>query len=530
MNWLDIAGGIGKGVSLGTKDLREMQDENLRREMQKQEMTLRQQSIDENTRREKVRTDMKGIRKPGDTSYRDDLKEAGAGSQQARMLEQQTKDFGEEGATKTKEALGGKGPAKGKKVTEGDRMRDASDVYAEHGELDKSVAASQQARTMDSADRSEATMAKFRQMMPMVEQDPVGFLTQYAPDWYKKMVPDGHTAVTASTPQGVQISLYDDKQPGRIIHQRTLPTGQLKMAAKDIAEKMFLYEMGQISPEMFVKSFELGLKGRETDSKVALGGAQAAAHQAAAAKDEAYTRTGGFGLQAQNEAQGRMYGAQQGYYGALANQANAHARLYGAQAGQVGQPPPLAPKVQITTMQRGKERVPVVITTDSKGVTAKTLSGEVITDQKQLNALFTQQPTDVDDPAEAALVMAAAQTGDITIYQQAVQHVARNRQVRMVQQKKAQFEAMSPEEKVETFNSAKDMPKEIKRAIFGNYKPPTAATVDPSVSTKATTSDDAKPAGPVAQAVPWGTPRPKPKEEESKKSKGWGETMKGIQR
>jgi hypothetical protein len=522
MNWLDIAGGIGKGVSLGTKDLREMQDENLRREMQKQEMTLRQQSIDENTRRESVRTKLKGIRKPGDTSYRDDLKEAGAGNQQARLLEQQTKDFGEEGATKTKEALGGKGPVKGKKVTEGDRMRDASDVYAEEGELDKSIAASNQARTMDSADRSEATMAKFRQMMPMVEQDPVGFLTQYAPDWYKKMVPDGHTAVTASTPQGVQISLYDDKQPGRIIHQRTLPTGQLKMAAKDIAEKMFLYEMGQISPEMFVKTFELGLKGKETDAKVALTGAQVNAQNAAAAKDEAYTRTGGFGLQAQNQ-------AQSGYYGAMANDANARARLHNAQAGQVGQPPPVAPKVQITTMQRGKERIPVVITTDARGVTAKTLSGEVITDQKQLNALFTQQPTDVDDPAEATLVMAAAQTGDITMYQQAVQHVARNRQVRMVQQKKTEFAAMSPEEKAETYNSAKDMPKEIKRAIFGNYKPPTAATVDPSVSTKKTTSDDA----PAREPVAWGTPyKPKKDEEQPKTSSGksWGDTMKGIQR
>lgn len=306
MNWLDALGGIGKGVSLGTKDLREMQDENLRREMQKQEMDLRQQTIDENTRRQQMRTDLKGIRKPGSTSYQDDFKETGAGSQQARMLEQQTKDFGQEGADKTKAALGGKGPAKGKKVTEGDRMRDASDVYAEHGELDKSVAASTQARTMDAADRSEATMAKYRQMMPMVEEDPVGFLTQYAPDWYKKMVPDGFTAVTASTPQGVMISLYDDKR-NQIVQQRVLPTAQLKVAAKDIAEKMFLYEMGMISPDMFLKSFEMGIKQQQAGAQQTTANAALMNAERQSRVADAEIATGGWGQVGLRQAQGNYY-------------------------------------------------------------------------------------------------------------------------------------------------------------------------------------------------------------------------------
>lgn len=306
MTWLDIAGGIGKGVSQGTADLREMRNEKLRNDMLKNAAALQQEQLAEHERQRALRTDMKGIRRPGEESFQDSYKDAGAGGEQARMLEADVKDFGQEGADMTRAALGAKGPAKGKKASRSDMLNDTAAVYAKHGEVEKADAATQQARTAGQQEMSDQVVAKFRSYIPMVQRDPVGFLTQFAPEWYKQMVPDGHSAAVQTTPNGLKISVYDDKT-SKLIHARDIPPAMLGAAAQDVMEKMYLYEMGQISPEQFRASFEMGLKKQELGTKQQQVAAQAAHWQSQSDLTRAQINTGNWGQQQENAAQARFY-------------------------------------------------------------------------------------------------------------------------------------------------------------------------------------------------------------------------------
>lgn len=307
MNWIDIAGGIGKGVSQGTADLREMRNEKLRNEMLQQQMRLQQEQLAEIERQKAIRTDLRGIRRPGQESFQESYKEAGAGADQARALEAQTGEFGQEGADLTRAALGAKGPAKGKKSTRVDMLKDTADVYAKHGEAERADAASVQARSAEQMELRDQVTAKYRSFIPMVQQDPAGFLSQYAPEWYKQMVPDGHSAAVQTTPSGLKISIYDDKT-GKMIHGRDIPAQALGMAAKDVMDKMYLYEIGQISPEDFRSSFELGLKQEDIGTRRMVAQTQAS-H--AAAQDRLIheqIRTGNFGAMGENQARAAYYG------------------------------------------------------------------------------------------------------------------------------------------------------------------------------------------------------------------------------
>lgn len=134
---LQIAGGIGQGIWQGRDDVTRIRevDANLKKlasEQEAREIALRQ-AKDEEAAREEI----KGLQRPGTKSYAKALENYGAGSEQARQLDAQTADFGQEGADMTASALSRNGEKamglKPKTYTEAAQARDMASIYQRRG-------------------------------------------------------------------------------------------------------------------------------------------------------------------------------------------------------------------------------------------------------------------------------------------------------------------------------------------------------------------------------------------------------------
>lgn len=95
-----ILGGIGKGVTEGLDDKRKMDEA-------AQQKKLRQLQIDTAQDEQDFRKSVKGIRKVGSPTYDNSFQKQGAGPAQAKAMDAQTAEFGDEGAQLTANALAG---------------------------------------------------------------------------------------------------------------------------------------------------------------------------------------------------------------------------------------------------------------------------------------------------------------------------------------------------------------------------------------------------------------------------------------
>ena len=244
MNWIDLVGGIGQGVSQGTADLRAMQTEQLQRQAMKQEADLRAQAIATGANEQARRAALMGIQREG--------------------------------------------------RSQGDISREEGAVLSAHGDVEGGRRALDAGRHFDETARREAVTKKYQEMVPMLQKDPTGFLMQYAPAHYNKMVADGKHAIAQSVPGGIRV-LVKDPVTGIDVMSRDIPNEQISVAANDVFQKLYLNDIGALSPDMFLKQFELGMKKDEGASQDVLRRAQAKYAEGQAGELAEKVRTGNYG-------------------------------------------------------------------------------------------------------------------------------------------------------------------------------------------------------------------------------------------
>lgn len=89
MNWLDIAGGVGQGVSEGTKDIRDFESQRLQQQLAKQQIGLNKTKLSEAQDTEAARQQIKGLKKPGTVYDGPDTGEPGVPPTQKTYSESQ---------------------------------------------------------------------------------------------------------------------------------------------------------------------------------------------------------------------------------------------------------------------------------------------------------------------------------------------------------------------------------------------------------------------------------------------------------
>lgn len=87
MTWLDVAGGIGQGVSEGTKDIRDMRNAELQQQLARQQIALNKPKLSEAQDTETARQQIKGLKRPGQTYDGPDTGEPGVPPKQLTQTE-----------------------------------------------------------------------------------------------------------------------------------------------------------------------------------------------------------------------------------------------------------------------------------------------------------------------------------------------------------------------------------------------------------------------------------------------------------
>ena len=208
MSFLNIAGGAAEGLTKGLKDVDQYQQEKFLKAQR--DRTLRKQG-EEDT----LDTAIRGIaRPPGmtDSAYAAEL----------------ARTYGEHG--RAKESLETSATGRAFKAREDEDAKKA---------------------------RFDEVVKKFRPLYEKAQKDPFGVLDDAADD-YNANVPDGHTAFKARTPTGMRFTIMDDKT-GKAVQTHDVTQNDAREKAAMVIQGMVLRELGEISPEMYLKSFEKGL-------------------------------------------------------------------------------------------------------------------------------------------------------------------------------------------------------------------------------------------------------------------------------
>lgn len=422
---LDIAGGVGWGISRGIEDLERI-------ERDKFDKTQRARTIKKQQEDDDIEAELARVRAPG--KYK-------------QMIEGPA---GTEGGVEVPTEVN---------RSDADYARDVAGVYAGRGKVPQAIAARATARQLSEQERADGerarfaeVAAKFRPMRDAIDKDPFSVLDQGADD-YNANVPDGHTAYRANTPTGRRYTIINDKS-GKVLKTYEVTKADAREKAALVVQGMMMRELGEISPEMYLKSFEKGLDL----TRLSLEGRRVAADEQRATTDAQRAQTTDDIARStieMNLAHGRYYDAQRNRLAAATKEGN---------------------PFKLAVVRRGKESVPVsfrlVPGPDGKGQVpqAYDITGKPITDPNELKSLFTQP---AEDPFEVAIMDAAKKSGDPDAVVKAEGLIKERRAGKALEQAKAEWKSVPAEEKDAAYAElvAKGAPPEAIKEITGGYKP-----------------------------------------------------------
>lgn len=427
---LDIAGGVGYGISRGIEDLERI-------EKDKFDKTQRARMLKKQADEDAIEAELANVKAPG--KYR-------------QMIEGPA---GTEGGVEVPTEVD---------RTEGDYMRDVAGVYAGKGKAAQALAArasarqlDREARTDDITKRRDEVVAKYRAQFDKLRSgkpEELQSVFDTAVDRYNSAIPDGHTAFKASTPEGVRVSIINDKT-GKVVKSHLITPENARETAAAALQMSMLHEMGGVSTEDFLKSFDKGIDLE----KLGVLKRDAAVKERQAATDEQRAQTAADVAQStieMNLAHGRYYDSQRNRINAAAKEGN---------------------PFKLAIVRRGKEAVPVtfrmVERPDGKGATPQAfdMTGKPITDPKELNTLFTQ-PAE-QDPFEAAVMDAAKKSGSPEEVVKADEIIKQRRAAKALDAAKAEWKSVPEAERDAAYAElvAKGAPPEAIKEITGGYKP-----------------------------------------------------------
>jgi len=421
---LDIAGGIGYGISRGIEDLERM-------DRHKYDQDQRKRTQKKQDEEDALERDLAAVKPSG--KYRE-LIEGPAGTE------------------------GGVEVPTDVERSESDYTRDVAGVYAKRGKVAQSIAARGTARQLDREKRTDdinarrdAVAAKYRPQFEALasgkHEDAMGVLSAAVKNFNGGNVPDGHTAYEASTPEGVKISIINDKT-GKVTKTHLITKENARETAAAALQVSMLHEMGAISTEDFMKSFE---KGIDLEKLGLLKAAAATDARKAQTADDVARSTIEMNL-----AHGRYYDSARTRLGAAAKEGN---------------------PFKLAVVKRGKESVPVtfrmVERPDGNGAVpqAYDMTGKPITDPKELSSLFSQPSS--EDPVEVALMKAAEKSEDPKAVLDAEQAIIARRSAKALSTDKSEWAAVPAEGKDEAYAElvAKGAKPEYIKEVTGGYKP-----------------------------------------------------------
>lgn len=433
---LDIAGGIGYGISRGIEDL-----ERIDRHKYDQEQRKRAQKKQDEE--DALERDLAAVKPSG--KYRE-LMEGPAGTE------------------------GGVEVPTDVDRSEAEYTRDVAGVYARRGKVPQALAARGTARQLEREGRADkitadrdAVVARYRPQFEALRSgkpEDMQKVFDTAIDRYNASVPDGHTAYKATTPEGVKVSIINDKT-GKVTKTHLITKENARETAAAALQMSMLHEMGTISTEDFMKSFD---KGVDLE-KLGLLKRKAATDEAAAATAD---------KRADTEAEIAK---------ATIEEKLAHGRYYDAQRARLSAAKKEGNPFKLAVVRRGKESVPVtfrmVERPDGNGAVpqAYDMTGKPITDPKELNTLFSQPSS--EDPVEVALMKTAEKSGDPKAVLEAEQMINTRRAAKALDAAKSEWASVPPEEKDAAYAElvAKGAPAAAIKEITGGYKPKKKAAV-----------------------------------------------------
>lgn len=433
---LDIAGGIGYGISRGIEDL-----ERIDRHKYDQEQRKRAQKKQDEE--DALERDLAAVKPSG--KYRE-LMEGPAGTE------------------------GGVEVPTDVDRSEAEYTRDVAGVYARRGKVPQALAARGTARQLEREGRADkitadrdAVVARYRPQFEALRSgkpEDMQKVFDTAIDRYNASVPDGHTAYKATTPEGVKVSIINDKT-GKVTKTHLITKENARETAAAALQTSMLHEMGTISTEDFMKSFD---KGVDLE-KLGLLKRKAATDEAAAATAD---------KRADTEAEIAK---------ATIEEKLAHGRYYDAQRARLSAAKKEGNPFKLAVVRRGKESVPVtfrmVERPDGNGAVpqAYDMTGKPITDPKELNTLFSQPSS--EDPVEVALMKTAEKSGDPKAVLEAEQMINTRRAAKALDAAKSEWASVPPEEKDAAYAElvAKGAPAAAIKEITGGYKPKKKAAV-----------------------------------------------------
>lgn len=311
-NWLNIAGGVGQGVTLGLQDMREMEKQKFLREQQEFLKQQQEQQRKEWADQEEIRQKVSQVRRttpgyygqPTNFPTRDD--EYGnlmpGASEVARPAREVYADLANVYAGSSNPRLAQMG-------------LQYQTAAAQAGELEF---------TTEQRNRVKDAQKRYQEMVASINKDPAAAAEQLAIQFNNNQFggPGTENFFTTgmSTPNGQVVSVYNRAQPTRPVMQ--IPVNQQSL--QQVARSAYYNELAAINPEyarLQLQNEELGIKGATAASDIWFKNEQA--------------RTGNWGALGQNNAQAALIEEQKrtGNWGALGlHQAQAGA----AQAGKFG--------------------------------------------------------------------------------------------------------------------------------------------------------------------------------------------------
>ena len=428
---LDIAGGIGYGISRGIEDLERM-------DRHKYDQDQRKRTQKKQDEEDALERDLAAVKPSG--KYRE-------------MLEGPA---GTEGGVEVPTDVD---------RSEADYTRDVAGVYAKRGKVRESIAARGTARQLDREKRTDdinarrdAVAAKYRPQFEALtsgkHEDAMGVLSAAVKNFNSGNVPDGHTAYEASTPEGVKITIVNDKT-NKVTKTHLITKENARETAAAALQVSMLHEMGAISTEDFMKSFEKGIDLE----KLGLLKRKAATEETQAANDAKRAQT------ADDIARSTI------------EMNLAHGRLYDSQRKRLEAAKKEGNPFKLAVVRRGKESVPVtfrmVERPDGNGAVpqAYDMTGKPISDPKELSSLFSQPST--EDPFEVALMDAAKKSGSTDEVVKAEQTIRAHRDRKALSTDKSEWAAVPAEGKDEAYAElvAKGAKPEYIKEVTGGYKP-----------------------------------------------------------
>lgn len=407
MGWLNIAGGAAEGLTKGLQDIDRYQAEKFAR-------TQRERTLKKQGEEDAYEAEIRGIQRPEgmpDSAYAKEL----------------------------------------------------AKVQGRHGRPKESLETTATARALKAREDADAERAKFNEIVAKfkpfhekAQKDPFGVLDDGADD-YNANVPDGHTAYKARTPNGAKFTIVNDKT-GKVLQTYDVTNDDAREKAAMVVQGMMLRELGVISPEMYLKSFEKGLDL----TKLGFEGKKLGLEARKVATDEKRATT------ADNVAQSTI------------GLNEAHAKLYGAQLNRFNQLAKAeANPFKVTQVRRGKEAVPVFYRTTAgpNGVPqpeAYTMDGQRITDPATIKSLFAQRE---ENPFYASLRAAAEKSGDIAQVETAEKVIAEHKAKAAVEEAKRLWAATPPEGRDAAYKELLEqgVPPQVVKEITGGHKPKKAA-------------------------------------------------------